>query len=65
MERVKYQELTEKLRKLEALYQRPGSDGEKQAAALAIQRVRYRLAAHKKYEQFTIRKPVIPVFDSI
>lgn len=65
MESGKYQELTAKLRKVEALYRQPGTAGEKQAAALAIQRLRYRLDSLKKYEQFTIRKPVLPVFDAV
>ena len=62
-EMKKYQELTDKLKRIEALYRRPGSDGEKQAAALAIQRLRHRLDSLKKYEPTpVIRKPVIPVF---
>ena len=39
------QQLIAKLRKIEALFSNPGTDGERQAAASASQRIRARLAA--------------------
>lgn len=65
VEAKKYEELTQKLERIEALYLRATTQGERQAAALAMQRVRYRLDSLKKYERFVIRKPVLTVFESV
>jgi hypothetical protein len=42
--------LEEKLRKLEALYARPGTDGEREAAESAIQRIKARLEEFRREE---------------
>lgn len=42
--------LEEKLRKLEALFARPGTEGEKEAAESAISRIKARLAEFKRKE---------------
>lgn len=52
---VRFHELKSKLSRLEALYQRPGSDGEKTAAAIAIEKLRAKLRAFEQYEK-PIRK---------
>jgi hypothetical protein len=58
----KYQELTRKLERIEALYRRATTSGERQAAALAMQRIRFRIESMRKYENAVIRKPVLTVF---
>lgn len=45
------QQLIAKLRKIEALFARPGSDGERRAAARASDRIRARLAALETTER--------------
>ena len=44
------QTLRDKLEKLEALFARPGTDGERVAAGLAIERIKARLEEIKKYD---------------
>ena len=44
------QTLKDKLEKLEALFARPGTDGERVAAGLAIERIKARLEDIKKYD---------------
>jgi hypothetical protein len=65
MEANKYRELKRRLELVEAVYRRPGSDGEKQAAALAIQRLRQRLQVFERYEQIQIRKPTYVIFEKV
>ncbi len=51
MQRKSNEELMRKLERIEALYRRPGSPGEKQAAAVALNRLRGRLFAVQTYQQ--------------
>ncbi len=53
-------ELIEKLRKIEALYQRPGTDGERAAAANARDRVRARLAVQEPAEPLLEQRMSMP-----
>ena len=55
--------LQEKLRRIEALHARPGSDGEKQAAARAILKIKKRLEAISVYQRPTIREYEFQQFD--
>lgn len=56
------QQLVEKLRKIEALFARPGTEGERTAAGLAAERIRARLHGVRQEEpvrehQFSIHDP--------
>lgn len=51
-----------KLARIEALYERPGTPGEKAAAALAIHRLRAKLQALDAYLKPEIRKYEFTVF---
>ena len=56
------QQLVDKLRKIEALFARPGTEGERVAAGHAAERIRARLQAFKREEpdhehQFSIHDP--------
>ncbi len=62
MERSSREELTRKLERIEALYHRPGTPGEKQAAAIALNRLRSRLAALNLYQKKEIKEYVFTVF---
>jgi hypothetical protein len=61
----RFREIKRKLQLVQAVYDRPGTDGEKQAAALAIARLRQRLQGMQRYEAVRIRKPVFTVFDKV
>lgn len=62
MEADKRDRLLEKLRRVEALYRNPGSQGERQAAAAAIRRIQERLMALQKYSQLTVKTYEFVVF---
>lgn len=55
------QQLVEKLRKIEALFARPGTEGERTAAGMAAERIRARLQGVRQEElrehQFSIHDP--------
>lgn len=55
-------EILRKLARIEALYERPGTPGEKAAAALAIHRLRAKLQALDAYLKPEIRKYEFTVF---
>jgi hypothetical protein len=55
--------LQERLKRIEALYLRPGSEGEKQAAARAILKIRQKLAAASAYQRPVIRTYEFEQFD--
>jgi hypothetical protein len=60
------EDLLRKLQRIEALYHRPGSVGEKSAAAIAINRLKARLFAMESYsKQVEIRKYEFTVFKEI
>jgi hypothetical protein len=52
--------LIEKLRRIEALYSRPGTPGEKEAAAEAMQRIRERLRQVEKIDPPVEYKFIVP-----
>lgn len=54
--------LKRKLERIEALYQRPGSPGEKQAAAIAINRLKSRIQALETYRKIEIKKYEFTIF---
>lgn len=60
-------ELKKKLERIEALYQRPGSPGEKTAAAIAMNRLKSRIAVLEAYahRQQVPRKYEFTVFKEI
>jgi hypothetical protein len=60
-------ELKKKLERIEALYQRPGSVGEKTAAAIAMNRLKERIAVLETYarRQAAPRKYEFTVFKEI
>lgn len=62
VEWLKQNELEEKLRRVEALYRNPGSDGERIAAATAMRRIQERLSALKKYSQLTVKEYKFAIF---
>lgn len=62
MEQLKQNALVEKLRRVEALYRNPGSEGERQAAAAAIRRIQEKLFAVKQYSQLTAKSYEFAVF---
>ncbi len=49
-------ELKRKLERIEALYRRPGTPGEKQAAAIAMNRLKSRLHALEAYSKLEIKE---------
>ena len=65
MQRNTREELKRKLERIEALYRRPGSPGEKQAAAVALNRLRGRLAAVDSYRKVEIKEYVFKVFREV
>ena len=62
MEAEKRKALLEKLRRVEALYRNPGSQGEREAAAHAIRRIQEKLQALQKYSQLTVKEYEFVVF---
>ncbi len=65
MQRKSSEELMRKLERIEALYRRPGSPGEKQAAAVALNRLRGRLFAVQSYKKVEIKKYEFTVFREV
>ena len=62
MKKRSYDELVRKLHRIEALYRRPGTDGERAAAAHAMKRLQHRIASLRKYETLVIREYTPLVF---
>lgn len=63
MQRHTSDDLKRKLERIEALYRRPGSEGEKQAAAAALNRLRSRLQVVDLYQKrVEVRDYVFTVF---
>ena len=62
MDPKKQGELKKKLERMEALYARPGSPGEKQAAAIAINRLKSRLQALAVYQKIQVREYTFQIF---
>ena len=60
MQRKTSEDLKRKLERIEALYRRPGSPGEKQAAAAALNRLRSRMNVIEVY-----RKPVVREYEFV
>lgn len=65
MRRKSNEELMRKLERIEALYRRPGSPGEKQAAAVALNRLRSRLFAVQTYQKVEIKEYQFTVFREV
>jgi hypothetical protein len=65
MQRKTSDDLKRKMERIEALYRRPGTPGEKQAAAIALNRLRSRLAALETYRKVEIKEYEFTVFRSI
>lgn len=57
-----YSELLRKIERIQALYARPGSEGEKRAAAAAIQRLQVKLHQLRTYAPRTPVKYEFQVF---
>lgn len=62
MQRTNQDELKRKLERIEALYRRPGSDGEKQAAAIAANKIREKLRVVSVYSKPVIKEYQFEVF---
>lgn len=62
---VERNKILQRLERLRALYARPGSEGERQAAARAIVRLQQKLNAVKKYQGVQIREYQFEVFEEI
>ena len=62
MKKRSYDELVRKLHRIEALYRRPGTEGERVAAAQAMKRIQHRLTGLRRYENLVIREYTPLVF---
>ncbi len=58
-------DLQRKIERIEALYRRPGTPGEKQAAAIALNRLRGRLHALETYRKVEIKEYEFTVFREV
>lgn len=56
-------DLEQRLKRIEALYERPGSEGERQAAARALSKLRKKMQVVKVYQKVTIREYQFEQFD--
>jgi len=58
-------ELKQKIERIEALYRRPGTPGEKQAAAVALNRLRAKVRALDSYKKVEIQEYEFTVFREV
>jgi hypothetical protein len=65
MKRKTSEDLQRKIERIEALYRRPGTPGEKQAAAIALNRLRGRLHALETYRKVEIKEYAFTVFREV
>ncbi|GEM_PF-5632008 len=56
-------DLEQRLKRIEALYERPGSEGERHAAARALSKLRKKMQVVKVYQKVTIREYQFEQFD--
>jgi predicted ArsR family transcriptional regulator len=56
-------DLEQRLKRIEALYERPGSEGERQAAARALSKLRKKMQVVRVYQKVTIREYQFEQFD--
>lgn len=56
-------DLEQRLKRIEALYERPGSEGERQAAARALSKLRQKMQVVRVYQKVTVREYQFEQFD--
>jgi hypothetical protein len=56
-------DLEQRLKRIEALYERPGSEGERQAAARALSKLRKKMQVVRVYQKVTVREYQFEQFD--